>query len=81
MGGNGAPEGCEGPVRRRSLESFATRPLAGGLGPEGCRPFLFFMPLFTNVLELDFIHLRAKGIGTLLIAQCPISRDQRTYPC
>jgi hypothetical protein len=30
-----APKGCEGPVRRRSLESFATHPLAGGSGPDG----------------------------------------------
>jgi hypothetical protein len=66
MGGIGAPEGCEGPVRRRSLESFATRPLAGGSGPEGCRPFLFLMPYSPDCVELDFSHLQAKGIDTPL---------------
>jgi hypothetical protein len=40
-------------------ESFATRPLAGGSGPEGCRPFLFFMPLSTNVLEYQFSEGRS----------------------
>lgn len=58
MGRIGAPEGCEGPVRRRSLESFATRPLAGGSGSLGSpRPLL--MPLFTEVPRRGFCEVQA----------------------